>query len=91
MRDEFNIAALKTVCGGIFHCLVTYGRMEVGGRDWEYLHSHLHIAESTVHCVELTKKGFQFTCKALSMLYVHDSFSTDARIVEITKLPTIAK
>ncbi len=84
MPGDFNIAALRTVCGGIFHCLITYGKMEVNGRDWEYLHSHLHIPESTVHCVEVAKNGFRFTCKVLSMLYVHDSFSTEKRVIEIT-------
>ncbi len=84
MHGEYNFRALKTVCGGIFHSLITYGKDELSERDWEYLHSHLHVPDQTVYCVETAKNGFRFSSKSLDMKYVHDSFSTDARVIEIT-------
>ncbi len=85
MHAEFNVPALKTICGGIFHSLVTYGSSQVGEHNWAHLHSHLHIPESTVYCVEATENGFRFTCKFLFLTYVHDDFNTERRVIEITK------
>jgi hypothetical protein len=82
---NFNVLALRTISGAIFHCIKTNNQKELSDRDWQYLRSYLHLDPSTVYHLEGNKNGFVFTCRALTMKYVHHAFHSE-RTAEVQLL-----
>ena len=80
----YNVAALRTISGAIHYVLTQYKQSEISQRDWEYLCSHLKISLSTIYCVEVSERGFLFSCRHISFRYHHHAFS-EKRVVEILK------
>lgn len=86
LRREFspiNTYALKTICGAIHYILTRYRQTEIGGREFDYLCGYLHLDKDIVYGVDVSAKGFVFFTKRLSLLYIHDDYSHDNRVVEI--------
>jgi hypothetical protein len=78
-----NFKAVKTISGGLYHSLISSDKMELNGRDWELLCSHLKIPPDTIHSVEFKGDGFQLQTKDFTFRYRHNGFDTDKRTVEI--------
>ncbi|HEY0740870.1 MAG TPA: hypothetical protein VGD40_05375 [Chryseosolibacter sp.] len=78
-----NVKAIKTVSGAIFYALLTYPQMELSGRDWEILCSHLKIHRDCIYSTTVHANGFTLMTKFVCLKYTHNVFASDKRVVEL--------
>jgi hypothetical protein len=82
MMNVEEIKKIKTLCGGIFHCRVTYRQPEFSDWEWEQLIDCLQIKSNTIYWLEPIPNGFKVITKTMSFKYLHDDFSWQKRVIE---------
>jgi len=69
-----NFYALKTIGGGIFHCLNSKSSNILPEHHLNVMY-FLKLPKDTIHCYYLFGYGFMLETRTLTMQYVHNQFS----------------